>query len=464
MEQAQVLEPVAKLDAPSTQEARGIESNLLEGTVEPGSATGSAPVKTSAPWHVLLATWLGGVFDGMDSSIFAIVLFPALSELLHTNSHAVAGLHGSYIVAFFMVGWALGAMIFGTLADYIGRARTMTITILLYAICTGLCATAHSWWELGIYRFLVGAGIGGEMGVAAVFLSECWPNKSRMHAVSLMATSLGCGYLLTALLNLGLGHLGWRALFIAGIAPAFLTVYMRFKLKESHKFEEAASERRAIQAKSAELRTKEEQESLRLTIWSLITPENRSRTLIVSMLASVAIIAWWAVLAWIPAWVNQLTGSLAIEQRSHAMFAKDAGMILSGLIGGWLVINYGYKRCMMISMALACAIAVGMFMTVTSYSYVLLAWILGLGFFAHLPFVFLWMYLPELYPSRMRSTAFGFSYNIGRILAAFAVLGSGALISAFNGSYAIAASAVASVYIFGVVAAFFMPQTKGEIV
>lgn len=426
-------------------------------------ATAAAPQKVSSPWHVLLATWLGGVFDGMDSSIFAIVLFPALSELLHTNSHAVAGLHGSYIVAFFMVGWALGAMIFGTLADYIGRARTMTITILLYAICTGLCATAHSWQELAIYRFLVGAGIGGEMGVAAVFLSECWPSKSRMQAVSLMATSLGCGYLLTALLNLSLGHLGWRALFIAGIAPAFLTVYMRFKLKESHKFEAAASERRAIQAKSAETRTKEEQSSLRLTIWELFTRENIPKTLIVSLLASVAIIAWWAVLAWIPAWVNQLTGTLAVEQRSHAMFAKDAGMILSGLICGILVMRYGYKRCMMISMAIACAVAIGMFMTVKSFSIVLLAWILALGFFAHLPFVLLWMYLPELYPARVRSTAFGFSYNIGRFLAAFAVLGSGAMISAFNGSYAIAASLVASVYVVGVVVAYFMPRTSGEI-
>jgi MFS family permease len=427
------------------------------------SQSDSEMEQSNRPWHVLLATWLGGVFDGMDSSIFAIVLFPALSELMHTNSHAVAGQYGSYIVAFFMVGWALGAMLFGTLADYIGRARTMTITILLYALCTGLCAIANSWWELGIYRFLVGAGIGGEMGVAAVFLSECWPNKSRMKAVSLMATSLGCGYLLTALLNLTLGHLGWRALFVAGVAPAFLTVYMRFKLKESHKYQQADDARRAIKAKSADERTQEETDSLRLTVWELFTPENRIRTLNVSLLASVAIIAWWAVLAWIPAWVNQLTGTLAVEQRSHAMFAKDAGMIMSGLIGGMLVMRYGYKKCMMVTMALACVIAIGMFTTVHSFSLNLLAWILGLGFFAHLPFVLLWMYIPELYPSRIRSTAFGLSYNVGRFLAAFAVLGSGALIKALDGSYAIAASIVASVYIFGVVAAAFMPKTSGEI-
>src|SRR5271170_5859318 len=111
-------------------------------------------------WHVLLATWLGEMFDGMDASIFVLVLFPALSELLNTKSHSIVGLHGSYILATFMVGWAIGGIGFGILADYIGRARTLVYTILLYAIFTGLCALSHNWQEMAIYRFLVGCGIG----------------------------------------------------------------------------------------------------------------------------------------------------------------------------------------------------------------------------------------------------------------------------------------------------------------
>lgn len=423
----------------------------------------AAAVPNQSPFHVLLATWLGGVFDGMDSSIFAIVLYPALSELLHTNSHAIVGLHGSYIVALFMIGWAAGAMIFGTLADYIGRARTLTITILLYAVCTGLCALAHNWWELGIYRFLVGAGIGGEMGIGAVFLSECWPNKSRLQAVGIMATSLGCGYLLTATLNLLLGHSGWRNLFIAGIAPAFLTVYIRAKLKESDHFVQACADRERAKAKPEAERTQEDHDLLKLTVSHLFSEENKRKTVMVSLLAGVAIICWWAVLAWIPAWVNQLTGTLAVEQRSHAMFAKDFGMILSGIVGGLLARKLGYKLCMSVSMLLAFVSAVGMFMTVKVFTPVLLLWILSLGFFAHVPFVILWMYIPELFNARIRSTAFGFSYNIGRFAAAAAVLGSGAMIRSMNGSYAMAASVVASVYIVGAIAALFMPQTKGEV-
>jgi MFS family permease len=437
---------------------------------EPAVTDAAIPIEISAeakpsqsPGHVLLATWLGGVFDGMDSSIFAIVLFPALSELCKTTSHAEVGQYGSYIVALFMVGWACGAFIFGTLADYIGRAKTLTITILLYAICTGLCAFAHNWWELGIYRFLVGAGIGGEMGIGAVFLSECWPNKSRMKAVGLMATSLGCGYLLTASLNLFLGHTGWRNLFIAGIAPAFLTVYIRAKLKESDHFTEACAERKRVMAKAESERTAEEKDTVKLTILHLFSAANRKNIMLVSALACVAIICWWAVLAWIPAWVNQLTGDLAVEQRSHAMFAKDIGMILSGIVGGYLAQRFGYRRLMSISMIASFLIAVGMFMTMTTFQPALLVWILGLGFFAHIPFVILWMYIPELFPAQIRSTAFGFSYNIGRFGAAAAVLASGQLIHALNGSYAIAASIVSSVYIVGAVIALFMPKTRGQV-
>lgn len=422
------------------------------------------PKAANAPLHVLLATWLGGVFDGMDSSIFAIILYPALSELLGTQSHSTVASHGSYIVALFMVGWAFGAMFFGTIADYIGRARTMTITILLYAACTGLCALAHSWQELGIYRFLVGAGIGGEMGIGAVYLSECWPNKSRAFAVGLMATSLGFGYLLTATLNLFLGHIGWRALFVAGVAPAFLTVYIRAKLKESDHYHAVAEERKRILAKPQHERTADEHEHVKLTILHLFTKENRRNTLMVSVLACVAIICWWAVLQWIPAWVNQLTGDLAVEQRSHAMFAKDAGMILSGVLGGWMCKRFGYRPCMVTSMFLAFVMAVGMFMSTHTFSYALLAWILPFAFFAHLPFVVLWMYIPELFVARIRSTAFGFSYNIGRFAAAVAVLVSGAMIQAFNGSYALAASTVSAVYVLGAIAAFYMPKTKGEII
>lgn len=469
------MQTLSRPVAPVSSEA---SPDMVEPVAEgPGNASTGAVTHVAGPlpWHVLIATWLGGVFDGMDSSIFAMVLFPALSELLHTQSHTQVGQYGSYIIALFMLGWALGAMAFGALADHIGRARTLTITILLYAICTGLCAFASNWWELGICRFLVGAGIGGEMGIGAVLLSEVWPSKTRVYAVSALATSLGVGYLLTAGLNLALGHMGWRYLFMAGIVPAFLTVYMRYKLREPEEFTRAKEEREA--ARTASLSVSQATGkiaggvagSVFATIVAnastcfreLFTPENRSKTISVAAVASVAIVCWWAVIAWIPAWINQLTGELAVEQRSHAMFTKDIGMILSGLFGGIAIRYLGYRLAMGVSFVLAFALSLGMFQTVHSYGSHMLLWLVALGFFAHLPFVILWTYLPELYEARVRSTAFGFIYNAGRYAAVFAALGSGMLIQAFGGSYAMAASTVASVYLVGVIFTFFIP-VKGE--
>ncbi len=444
----------------SIESSSELEAINLASTVEPVPVI-STEMSGPSRWHVLIATWLGGVFDGMDSSIFAMVLFPALSELLHTQSHSVVGQYGSYIIALFMLGWALGAMIFGAMADHIGRAKTLSITILLYAICTGLCAVASNWWELGICRFLVGAGIGGEMGIGAVLLSECWPAKSRVFAVSALATSLGTGYLLTAWLNLSLGHLGWRYLFMAGIVPAFLTVYMRFKLREPEEFVRLQEARDKESARTGASVWGTITANASACFKELFTKENCQKTVSVAAVASVAIVCWWAVIAWIPAWINQLTGDLAVEQRSHAMFTKDIGMILSGLLGGIFIKKLGYRLALGSSFLLAFALSYGMFNTVHEFGPALLCWLVALGFFAHLPFVIMWTYLPELYEAKVRSTAFGFIYNAGRYAAIVAALGSGVLIQTFGGSYAMAASTVSAVYLLGVVGVFFIPA-KGE--
>ena len=416
------------------------------------------------PWHVLLATWLGGVFDGFDSSIFAMVLFPAVSELVGSKDTAMIGQFGSYIIALFLVGWAIGAGFFGWLADRIGRAKTLTLTILVYALCTGLCATAHSWWEMGIYRFLVGAGIGGEMGIGAVLLTECWPKKSRIHAVGFMATSLGVGYLFTAGLNLLLGGFGWRWLFVAGIAPAFLTLYIRTKLKEPENFTRMQNARTEAENTHIDHRTDEQHELLKPAFATLFSKENIRKTCIVSMLTSCAIITWWAVLSWIPSWVNQITGNLAVEARSHVMFFKDIGMIMSGILGGLIITKLGYRKCMGWTFTLAFIATVTMFMSFKTFSPLIFPCIFAVGFFAHVPFVLLWGYIPELYETRIRSTAFGVTYNVGRLIAAVATLISGELMRVLGGSYAMAASSIAGVFLIGTVVSFFMPKPCGKMI
>jgi MFS family permease len=416
-----------------------------------------------AKWHTLAATWLGLFFDGMDATIYVMVLVPALSELLRTQSQVEVGGTGAIILACFMVGWAVGAAVFGVMSDYIGRARTLTITILTYALFTGLCAFAQNWQELAFFRFLVGCGIGGEVGIGGVLLSECWKGRSRLYAVSFMVSAFGFGYLATSLLNLCLGQFGWRLLFLVGVLPAVLTFYLRAHLKESKEFESLREAKLRAEAKPRHKRSREEHALLRFPFLDLFSPENRYKSIMVIAMASSAIMGYWAVLAWIPAWVNQLTGTAAVAERSATTICMNVGLISACFAGGALVAKFGRTNCYRygsLASFLCCAV---MFTTIKSFGPLLLIMAFATGFCTIMPFVVLFIYVPELFESRIRGTAFGFSYNIGRIFAACAALTGGQLIAAFDGSYASAAATVSAVYVLGVAASFFMPKSSGRI-
>ena len=419
--------------------------------------------KDGARWHVLLATWLGELFDGMDASLYALVMFPALSELLKTDSHSSVGVVGSIVLAAFMIGWAVGSVIFGILSDRIGRAKTMMITILLYALFTGLCGLAQNWQELAFYRFLVGCGIGGEISIGAVMLSEDWKGKSRVHAVGALSTSFGFGYLLAALLNLSLGQCGWRWLFFAGAAPALVTLYMRAKLKEPDQFLQIQTLRRQLKNIDAGVLSKKERALLSPSLWQLFSAENRAKVFCVVGLASAGIIGYWAVLSWIPPWINQMVGTNAINERSAVAISMNIGAIIAAGSGGFVIGKLGRVGCFRVAFAGSFLCCIGMFMTVKTVSVALLTWVFFLGAFATLPFYTLFVYVPELFDSHIRGTAFGFSVQAGRIFAACAALLGGQIIGAFSGSYATAACTVACVYIIGFVCTWFMPRTTEKV-
>ncbi len=264
---------------------------------------------TKTNLHVLLATWLGELFDGMDASIYVLVLFPAISELIGSSDHSVVGPAGAIVLAVFMFGWAVGAIVFGMIADRIGRSKTMVLTILLYALCTGLCGLAHNWQELSFYRFLVGCGIGGEISIGAVLLSEHWRGKQRLHAVGALCSSFGFGYLIAAALNLIIGSLGWRYLFFAGVVPALMTLYVRAKVPESAQFQKVRDLRLKInKAERFGVSAPLDEKVHGFALLKLFSAKFRTKVLTVSGLATATIIGYWAILSWIPAWINQLTG------------------------------------------------------------------------------------------------------------------------------------------------------------
>jgi MFS family permease len=393
---------------------------------------------------VLFSASLGALFDGFDASLFGIVLFPAVSDLIQSESHAVVGPVGAIILAIFMIGWALGAIGFGFLSDRIGRVRTMMFTILLYAVSAGLCSISQSWQELALYRFLVGLGIGGEQGAGAILLSEWFQGKNRHWSIGVMTASIGVGYLLTSVVNFYLGHAGWRYVCLAGIIPAFLAFYVRSKLSDPET--SVAALHHDTPSQFASLRR--------------ILSADLRKTLIILTLASAAIVNWWAVLSWVPAWINQLTGGLAVVERSVVMFAMYSGAIISSIVGVPILLHLRRRKAFALTFVGSLVIDATMFLCSHNYGPSLIIFASLAGAFAALPFLWLFISVPEMYPISVRGTAFGVSIQTGRMLAAiFAIVG-GQLIAACHGSYAIAGSCVALINIVGFLGSFFVPEEE----
>lgn len=427
-----------------------LKSRIAENPLERKQAAQTANL------HVLFGAWLGELFDGMDASMFVLVLVPALSELLKTSAPREIGPAAAIVLATFMIGWAFGAMFFGYLADKLGRARVMTLTILVYALSSGLCAFSHSLSELAIYRFFTGFGIGGEITIGAVLVSECWQGAKRLHALSFLTSSFGFGYLIAAVLNLFVGAISWRLLFLAGVLPAFLTLYVRSKIAEPKEFKRMKDLAQYLPAvHGSQLRVNPVKLCLSRTY--------RGKVLSIATLATTVIVGYWSALAWIPSWVSQIVGGPALAEKSFTAIVMNVAAIIFSFLGGFLVHKIGRQRSLQIAFLGSFISIVAMFFLIKAYGAALLTLVFLVGGFASLPFTIMFIYVPEIFPIQARGTAFGISVQTGRICAALACLLGGQIIACFGGSYGAAGTTIAFIYIFGFLATFFMPPSSGEI-
>ena len=414
---------------------------------------------TRYQWLVLFVAWLGWVFDSMDSTIYALVLQPALHDLMHAPgggpvSTETIGWYGGIIFSIFLIGWAIGGVLFGMLADYLGRTRALVFTILIYAVFTGLAALSQNWWELALFRFLTALGIGGEWAAGAALVAEAWPETKRTRAAGLLQSAWAAGFIIAAILTLLLRNCSWRIIFVVGVAPALVAFLVRLWVREPEPWVKArAAERRAGNARP-------------LKLAELFSPGLLRATLVGSGLAFVAVFGLWGATNWTPTLIRalpDLKGISASELTSHVSYAVillNVGALAGYLTFGPLADRVGRRRVF----ALMCLGSLVMlpvtFLTPRTYAQVLLLLPL-LGFFNNGIFSGFPIYLPELYPTRIRATGAGFCFNIGRVLAASGPFVTGYLITAL-GSFGLAASTVALIYLFGLLILPFAPETKGQ--
>ncbi|PYQ48693.1 MAG: MFS transporter, partial [Acidobacteria bacterium] len=361
------------------------------------------------------AAWGGWALDGMDSFIYALVLVPALGELLRRSgiaaTPATIGYYGSVLFALFVIGWGL-SMVWGPLADRFGRVRTLMLTIVCYSLFTLLGAVATSVWPLAIFRLLAGVGIGGEWSMGGTFVAEEWPEDRRTRGAGYMHTGYYFGFFLAALANDVVGaRYGWRAMFALGGLPALLVGFIRYAVREPARWEHG--ERRRSGVKESFL--------------ALFSPPYRRRTILNSIYLLVSIIGLWAGSVYVPAAVTQIALRGGVPAMRAARLASYGTMILStGTILGCVVLpriadRIGRRRTLGLYFALMfLAIAVGF-----GYVFYLpahaLRWFFVCLFFLGLGganFAMYTLWLPEQYPTACRASAFAFATSVGRFAGA----------------------------------------------
>jgi len=403
---------------------------------------------TSTQWKSGIAAWLGWLFDGLDMHLYTLVAAPFVALLLDVGQRDPSvGWYSSIIQAAFLVGWALGGGFFGRVGDRLGRSRALTLTILTYALFTGLSFFAQTWWQLMIFRFLAALGIGGEWAVGAALLSETWPKSWRPWLAAVLQTAVNLGVLLASAAAFLMAGLPNRYVFLVGILPALVTLWIRKAVPETEQWHEA---RAAVVDEPSVL--------------DLFRGEVRRITLLTITVCSLSLTAHWAFMFW---YLQQLRALNEVSvwsdsQRNELVSEMMIVVMISSIIGNFLAAGLarklGYRR----SIALLC---LSYFASMTAaycvprshqqlwYFFVWIGASSGLfGLFT--------MYMPPLFPTLLRTTGAGFCYNIGRIAAAFGTVFFGLFTQVSDFRLSLLYAGI--LFVPAAVAAMFLPEPPDE--
>lgn len=510
----------------------------------------SAETKTTrGAWMALAAALLGWMFDGAEMGVFSMVGRSAVQDMLGYDTptplqETEVGKYFGIIIAIFLVGAATGGVLFGWLGDRIGRVRAMSLSVLTYAVFTGLCGIAQAPWQLGVLRFIASLGMGGEWALGVALVMEVWPNRSRAFMAGLIGAAANVGYMLVGFVGIALNsilqeaavvlsdlglseatvtmltaHKGWRLMMILGTLPAILTFFFRIFVPESEKWQEEKKTGSTSNWATVDLlgvligavgpalivyvwanaeistpirvvgtllgvviaivgytypvfryltRALETHTSGAVSRWPIIR-----RMLLGACLSGVALLGTWGSTQWAATWAGQLTQGKPdfVNPREWTQIWLAAGAIVgtiaAAMAGDWLGRRVAYFLLCILSLGSA----LYFFQMHDSYGPSFLVWSFIAGactasFYGWLP-----LYLPELFPTKVRATGQGFGFNFGRILAAIGTLQLSALLPLFKdmktlqgvqGGYPVACSFISAIYIVGMLIIWLAPETKGK--
>jgi MFS family permease len=424
---------------------------------------------TRVQWKTLIAANLGWMFDGYETFALILTVGVALRQLLDPGQFAQVPAYAGTVIAVTLFGWGIGGILGGILADYIGRRRTMIYAILAYSLITGLSALAWDWTTFALLRFLVGIAIGSEWSTGASITAEVWPDHARGKGAGLMQCGLGIGFFLASLVWLYVGALGpgaWRIMYLIGVLPALFALWLRSGIPESQPWERTnESRRRARERQQGGASLGEDEQALtRFTLAELfVDPENRRRAILAFLLSLTTTLAWWGISTWVPPYIGSVAAKAGLPAQQWASYAGltyNFGAIIGYASFGFLADRFGRKPVTMLFFAMALVLTPVLFLWTQDLGLLLLVAAVN-GYFSLGQYSWMPVWLPELFPTRIRATGMAFVFNAPRFIAFLGPLLAGNLIVYFGG-FGYAATIVASIYVLGFVAAPFLPETKGK--
>ena len=420
-------------------------------------------------WLILLATNLGWMFDGFENFALILTAGSAFRQLLDPSLYGSIPFYIGSIIAINLFGWAVGGVLGGVMADYIGRKKMMIISILAYSILTGLSSFAWDFWSFAILRFLVGVAVGSEWATGSSMMAELWPDNARGKGAGLMQCGLGIGFFIASVTWLYVSPMGpdaWRYMYLIGVLPALLTLWIRRAIPESELWEEVNKNRIAATnlQKSGTSLNDDQTKLAKFTLVDLFTDKSlRKQTIILFLMSLTSTVGFWGIATWVPPFIASIaaaSGKIAPQWASYAGMAYTAGSVAGYVSFGFLADKFGRKP-ITITFFVISLIVTPIFFFLTKD----LTWLLALAFvtgaFTNGQFTWMASWLPELYPTRVRATALAFVFNAPRFIACLGPLLGGTMIVAFGG-FGMAAMVLASIYILGIIVTPMLKETNGQ--
>jgi MFS family permease len=425
---------------------------------------------TPMHWRVLVSSFLGWVFDGYEALALVVVLAPMLHSLLTPEQMATPAIYAGLTIGITLLGWGIGGIAGGVLADYVGRKKMMLWSVFFYALFSGFTAFSTSIAQLCVLRFITGLAMGSEWSTGISLLAETWPERARAKGAGFLQSGFGWGTLFAALIwyvvssYLPMGSESWRVMFIVGALPAFFVLYIRRGIDESAKWKAAVQEKHWGATSSAIDKHKSDKRPFTLA-QVFATSEARRLIFVATALSIVTTVGWWAISSWLPGYTVAIAKAEGLADApawgSRITIYYTIGAIIAYVLSGFVIDSIGRKWFLFLTYVGA------IITTYITYAIVsdvrTMAAVAPINGFFTLGCAYVWMaiYPAELFTSTVRSTAVSFIFNAARMIAWVFPIIAGTMIQYFGG-ISHAALTLGSVYILGLFLPWFLPETKGK--